>query len=63
MRVSYNSNAGLALDADLALLLDVELTVFSGSHLSGNAELTGSCLMQSTELLKLVSNKQRNCRV
>ena len=44
MGVSYNRNVGLALDADLALLLDAELTGFSGSCLNENAELTGSRL-------------------
>ena len=29
-RVNYKRNAGLALDADLALLLDTELKDFSG---------------------------------
>jgi len=36
MGVSYNRNAGPTLDADLALLLDAELT---GSHLRENATL------------------------
>ena len=46
MRVSFNRNACLAFDVDLALLLDAELIGFSGSHLSWNAELTFSLLMQ-----------------
>ena len=44
MEVSYNRNASLALDADLALLLDEELTGFSESRLSWNAELIDSHL-------------------
>ena len=61
--VSYNRNASLALDVDLALLLDAELAGFSGSRLSGNAELTSSRLMQSAELLKLAFDEQRECHI
>jgi len=63
MGVSYNKNAGLALDVDLTLLLDMELTGFSRSHLTRNAKLTLSRLMQSAELLRLVFDKQCECRV
>ena len=42
---------GLALDANLTLLLDAKLTGFS--RLSGNAKLMGSRLMQSVKLLRL----------
>jgi len=41
MRVSYNKNVGLALDTDLTLLLDAELTGFSDLRLNGNVELIG----------------------
>jgi len=54
MGVSYKRNTDLTSDANLASLLDAELTGFSGLRLSGNAELTGSRLMQSAKLLRLV---------
>jgi len=41
--ISYNRNAGLTLDTDLALLLDAELTGFTGLRLCHTAELTGLC--------------------
>jgi len=63
MGVSYNRNAGLALDIDLTMLLYTELTGFSGSRLSWNAELTGSYLMQNAKLLRLAFDEQRECRV
>ena len=63
MIYSYNRNTNLTLDTDLALLLDAELTGFSGSRLSGNTELTGSRLMQSAELLKIAFDEQRETRV
>jgi len=59
IRFSYNRNIGLALDADLVLMLDAELT----GRLSENAELIGPRLMQSTELLKPAFDEQRACRV
>ena len=52
--VSYNRKVGLALDADIAILLDAELTSFLGSHLNWNAELTsflGSHLNWNAELI------------
>ena len=63
MRVSYNENAGLTLDTDLAMLLDAELTGFLRLPLSVNAELTGSHLIQSAKVLSLVFDKQRQCRI
>jgi len=53
MGVSYNRNMSFTLDADLALLLDTELTSFSGSHLNRNAELTRSRLKLKRDVISI----------
>jgi len=59
MRISYNRNASIMLDADLALLSDTEFTGFTGLRLCWNAKLTGSCWSWNTMLLKITLTLKR----
>jgi len=54
MRISYNRNAGLALDADSLCCVDATLIGFSWSRWSQNVKLTSTRLNWDTKLLRLM---------